>query len=116
MTVALEALRGDMTAQEVSARHKVHPNQISTWKRQAIEGMGDVFFGKKQKAVTDKDSEIHDPHVKIRRLTMEWDFLANGPKRNGRPHPAYMPRSLWNYRPIHAEWCADHGQDDRQFW
>ena len=27
--VALEALRGDKTIQEIAARHKVHPNQVS---------------------------------------------------------------------------------------
>ena len=36
--VALEALRGDRTIQEIAARHKVHPNQVSTWKRQAVGG------------------------------------------------------------------------------
>ena len=41
--VALEALRGDMTIQEIAARHKVHPNQVSTWKRQAMDGLGDVL-------------------------------------------------------------------------
>ena len=30
--VALEALRGDKTIQEIAARHKVHPNQVSVWK------------------------------------------------------------------------------------
>ncbi len=34
--VALEALRGDKTVQEIASKHKVHPNQVSTWKRQAI--------------------------------------------------------------------------------
>jgi transposase-like protein len=34
--VALEALRGDRTVQEIAARHKAHPNQVSTWKRQAM--------------------------------------------------------------------------------
>ena len=34
--VALEALRGDRTIQEIAGRHKVHPNQVSTWKRQAM--------------------------------------------------------------------------------
>ena len=37
--VALEALRGDKTVQEIASKHKVHPNQVSTWKRQAIEGL-----------------------------------------------------------------------------
>ena len=40
--VALEALRGDKTIQEIATKHKVHPNQVSTWKRQAIDGLGDV--------------------------------------------------------------------------
>ena len=38
--VALEALRGDKCIQEISTRHKVHPNQVSTWKRQAMDGRG----------------------------------------------------------------------------
>ena len=41
--VALEALRGDKTVQEIAANHQLHPNQVSTWKRQAIDGMADVF-------------------------------------------------------------------------
>ncbi len=36
--VALEALRGDRTIQEIAGKHKVHPNQVSTWKRQAVIG------------------------------------------------------------------------------
>ena len=41
--VALDALRGDRTIQEIAAKHKVWPTQLSTWKKQAIEGMADVF-------------------------------------------------------------------------
>ena len=36
--VALEALRGDKTIQEIAARHRVDPNQVSTWKQRAVEG------------------------------------------------------------------------------
>ena len=42
---ALEALRGDKTAQEIAAKHQLHPNQVNTWKRQAIDGMVVVFSG-----------------------------------------------------------------------
>ena len=41
--VALEALRGDKTIQEIATRHKIHPNQVSTWKQRAVEGMKEVF-------------------------------------------------------------------------
>ena len=36
--VALEALRGDRKVQEIAAKHKGHPNQVSTGKRQASDG------------------------------------------------------------------------------
>ena len=35
--VALEALQGDRTVQKMAARHEIHPNQVSLWKRQAIQ-------------------------------------------------------------------------------
>ena len=41
--VALEALRGDKTIQGIAARHKIHPNQMSSWKQRAVEGMREVF-------------------------------------------------------------------------
>ena len=48
--VALEALRGDRTAQEIAAKHKVHPAQVTTWKRQAIDGLTGVFSDKVRRA------------------------------------------------------------------
>ena len=41
--VALEGLRDDKTIQEIAARHKVHPNQVSVWKQRAVAGMKEVF-------------------------------------------------------------------------
>ena len=38
--VALEALRGDKTIQEIAMRHKVSLNQVSAWKQRVVEGMG----------------------------------------------------------------------------
>ncbi len=40
--VALEALRGDKSIRELAAKHKVHPNRVGTWKRQAVDGLGAV--------------------------------------------------------------------------
>jgi len=43
--VALAALRGDRTIQEIAAKHRVHPNQVSTWKKQAVDGLSGAFSG-----------------------------------------------------------------------
>jgi len=79
--VALEALRGDKTIQEIASRHKVHPNQVSTWKRQAMDGLGEVFSNGVDQARRDHEAEVHDLHAKIGQLTVERDFLARGLKR-----------------------------------
>lgn len=78
--VALEALRGDRTIQEIAARHQLHPNQVSQWKRQAVEGMAEVFArGGKVDGVS--EAEVKDLHARIGRLTIENDFLSQGLKR-----------------------------------
>ena len=79
--VALEALRGDKTIQEIATRNKVHPNQVSAWKRQAMDGLGAVFSNGPDKVRMDHDDEVHDLHAKIGQLTVERDFLAKGLKR-----------------------------------
>ena len=43
--VALEAFRGDKTVQELAAKHQVHPNQVSVWKRKASDSLVGVFAG-----------------------------------------------------------------------
>ena len=68
--VALEALRGDKTVQEIAAKHQLHPTQVSTWKRQAIDGMSGVFSDKTKKA-ENKDGEIKDLHANIGQLAVE---------------------------------------------
>ena len=40
--VALEALRERDSVQAIAARHELHPNQVSMWKRQLLEGLPEV--------------------------------------------------------------------------
>ena len=79
--VALEVLRGDRTIQEIAARHQVHPNQVSLWKRQAVDGLGAVFSNGGDAGRRDHEAEIKELHAKIGQLTVERDFLAGGLKR-----------------------------------
>ncbi|SOH95544.1 Transposase [Monaibacterium marinum] len=74
-TVALEALRGDKTAQEIAAKHNIHPTQVTTWKRQAIDGLTGVFSDKVRKA-EDNEAEVKELHAKIGKLAVETDFFV----------------------------------------
>ena len=77
--VALEALRGDKTVQEIAAKHQLHPNQVSTRKRQAIDGMADVFSCGQQSGPA--EAAVKELHARIGRLAAQNDFLSEGLKR-----------------------------------
>ena len=79
--VALDALRGDKTIQEIATKYKVHPNQVSSWKRQAVDGLDEVFSNGADRAGRDHEAEVRDLHAKIGELMVERDFLAGGLKR-----------------------------------
>ncbi len=71
--MALEALRGDQT---LAGRHKVHPNLITKWKRQASAGMVEVFSGKQGGWEASHEAEVKELHAKIGELMVEKDFLS----------------------------------------
>ena len=41
--VALEAIKGHKTANEIATEYGVHPTQIAQWKKQALDGLPTVF-------------------------------------------------------------------------
>ncbi len=79
--IVLEALRGDRTLQEIASRHQVHPNQVGAWKRQAIEGLAELFSKGAERRVRDHEGEVRDLHAKIGELIVERDFLSRGSGR-----------------------------------
>ena len=73
--VALDALSGEHSLSELASKYGVHTNQISTWKRQAKEGIVASFSGKTEKSQQSDEAHIKDLHAKIGQLLIEKDFL-----------------------------------------
>lgn len=74
--VALEAIRGEQSIQDLASRYELHPNMITNWKRQAIDNMAVVFSAGPERSNQADDAQIKDLHAKIGQLTVERDFLA----------------------------------------
>jgi transposase len=75
--VALEAIREEMTLSELSKKYGVHANQISTWKRAAIENMATTFTRRGAAPEQVSAAEVEKLHSKIGQLVVERDFLAD---------------------------------------
>lgn len=73
--VALEAIRGEKTIAEISAKYGVHSNQASKWKKQAISGIVDTFSGKQQHKEEDSRETVEELYKQIGKLKVENDFL-----------------------------------------
>ena len=74
--IALEALREESTLAELAAKYDLHPNQINNWKKQAKEGMADLFAGKTVQREKDHDAEIQRLRAIVGELVVERDFLS----------------------------------------
>jgi transposase-like protein len=48
--MAVEAIKGQKTVNEIAAKHGVHPNQITQWKKEAMEGLPDLFSTRRKKS------------------------------------------------------------------
>ena len=73
--VAVEAIRGDRTLNELAAQFQVHPVQIANWRKTALEWLPEIFANgssrKARGAVVDEEALYEE----IGRLKVELDWL-----------------------------------------
>ena len=73
--VAVSAIKEDMTMAELSSQYEVHRTQINNWRRRALEGLTDVFRGKRDKSLRDKVKLIDELYRQIGQLRVENEWL-----------------------------------------
>lgn len=81
--VALEALKGIRTIQQIAKEFDVHPVQVSDWKKAVQERLGSVFERGGGGSGGDFEAEREALHAKIGELTVKVDFLAKKSKQLG---------------------------------
>ena len=73
--IALEAIKGQRTIQEIGSHYELHPNVVTHWKKQLLEGAAQVFAaGKMAEAEADEELKA-ELYQQIGKLQVEVDWL-----------------------------------------
>jgi putative transposase len=73
--VALEAVRGKLTINQIAKQFEVHPNQISNWKKQFLESLPQIFDHSKQPREVENEELTNQLYQQIGQLKVELDWL-----------------------------------------
>ena len=74
--VAMEAISGRKTIQEIAADHGIHPIQVSQWKKQLLESASELFTrGKKTETKAESQAKEAELFQQIGKLQMELEWL-----------------------------------------
>ena len=73
--VALAALKGDRTVNELAGQFGVHPTLIHGWKKQLLASADQVFSNGVKAAAHDAEAEKAELFEQIGRLKMELEWL-----------------------------------------
>lgn len=73
--IALEAIKGQKTINEIAGQYGVHPNQVTQWKKQALEGLPDLFSNRRARVAEDDEALKAQLYQQIGQLKVELDWL-----------------------------------------
>ena len=73
--VALEAIRGERTLNQLASQFHVHPVQIGHWRKTAIEQMAELFTDGRKRKQRDGEVDREALFEEIGRLKMELDWV-----------------------------------------
>ena len=74
--VVLDALKEKNTLEELAKKYELHPNQITTWKKEFLNKAVLVFEVQRGPALKEeRDKDLEKAYAEIGRLKIETDFL-----------------------------------------
>jgi len=73
--VALEAIKGLRTVNEIASEYSLHPNQVSGWKKRLLEEGPGVYSRNRERGQASAAKQEAELYEQIGRLKMELEWL-----------------------------------------
>ena len=86
--VAVEAIKERRSINEIAASYKVHPSQVTTWKKELREGGSQLFERKNGKNKELEEQEAHTAELerKLGKVVIEREYLVKSASSWGSSH------------------------------
>lgn len=73
--VALAAIKGQKTVNEIASEFGVHVSQVNKWKKQLMDATPEIFGNKSAKSLKENDAERDRLYQQIGKLQVEVEWL-----------------------------------------
>jgi transposase len=73
--IAVEAIKGQRTVQEIGSSYAVHPNQVTKWKKQLLDFSPEAFSAGRVRIDQVEEQLKTELYAEIGRLKVELDWL-----------------------------------------
>jgi transposase-like protein len=73
--IAVEAVKGQRTIQEIASHYSIHPSQVTQWKKQLLESAADVFSSGRDHAAEADEQMKAELYQQVGKLQVELDWL-----------------------------------------
>jgi transposase-like protein len=73
--VALEAIKGQRTVNEIASDYDLHPNQVTQWKKQALDQLPELFGRSRAQGQAQEEELKARLYQEIGQLKVELDWL-----------------------------------------
>jgi transposase-like protein len=73
--VALEAIQGQRTLNEIASEYGIHPVQLGQWKKQALEALPTTFSPRREREAREEEALQAHLYQQIGQLKVELDWL-----------------------------------------
>lgn len=73
--IAVEAIAGHKTTNEIASAYGVHPTQVANWKKEMLKRLPEVFSNGQYAKTRENEDLVNRLYQQIGQLTMENEYL-----------------------------------------